>query len=180
MPLYEYYCMTCDFTFEELSALSESAKKRPCPECGKRAPRTVSAFAIASGGSGQLAAEAAPAQQSPNTPPLCMRYSGVPLSCHMDEPSLKRFVAHKQGRGAEYDDKTAMAAEVRKQRGIPEPVYAKPSHGHDHDHGHSHERNPRRHAVTQPVANGHDHDHGHAHGSAKKKAHSHSHGTHAH
>jgi putative FmdB family regulatory protein len=187
MPLYEYYCMTCDFTFEELSALSESAKKKLCPACGKKAPRTVSAFAIASGASGHLAAEAAPVRQNPQgSRPLCMRYSGVPLSCHMDEPSLKRFIAHREGRGAEYDDKTARAAEMRKQRGIPEPVYAKPSHGHDHDHGHSHERNPRRHAVTQPVANsdghshGHAHGHGHSHGAGKKKAPSHSHGAHTH
>ncbi len=191
MPLYEYYCMTCDFTFEELSSLSESSRKKPCPECGKKAPRTVSAFAIASGASGHLAAEAAPTQQMPqDSRPLCMRYSGVPLSCHMDEPSLKRFIAHREGRGAEYDDKTAKAVEIRKQRGLPEPVYAKPTHGHDHDHGHSHERNPRRHAVTQPVANGnshsHSHDHGnahghsHSHGPVKKKTHAHSHGAHAH
>ena len=31
MPLYEYYCMTCDFTFEELSSLSESAKEETMP-----------------------------------------------------------------------------------------------------------------------------------------------------
>jgi putative FmdB family regulatory protein len=189
MPLYEYYCMTCDFTFEELSSLSESSKKKPCPDCGRRAPRTVSAFAIASGASGHLATEVTPAQQKPqDSRPLCMRYSGVPLSCHMDEPSLNRFIAHRQGRGAEYDDKTAKAAEIRKQRGISDPVYAQPSHSHDH--GHSHERNPRRHAVTQPVANGNGHDHGHDHGHShnhshsqsggKKKAHAHSHGTHAH
>ncbi|MGE0823472.1 MAG: FmdB family zinc ribbon protein [Candidatus Binatia bacterium] len=182
MPLYEYYCMTCDFTFEELSSLSESSKKKPCPECGKKAPRTVSAFAIASGGNGYHEGETVQTQQAPRDPrPLCMRYSGVPLSCHMDEPSLNRFIAHRQGRGAEYDDKTAKAAEIRKQRGIPEPVYAKPSHGHDHDHGHSHTRNPRRHAVTQ----GHDHgptrDPGHAHDHGKKKAGAtHSHGVHVH
>jgi putative FmdB family regulatory protein len=179
MPLYEYYCMTCDFTFEVLTPLNESAKKKPCPECGKRAPRTVSAFAIASGGSGHPEAEATPAQQKPRDPrPLCMRYSGIPLSCHMDEPSLKRFVAHAKGRGAEYDDKTAKAAEVRKQRGIPDPVYALPSHGHDHEHGHGHERNLRRHAVTQ--THGHDHGHGHEHSYSheKKKAHSHTHGAH--
>jgi len=188
MPLYEYHCLSCDLIFEEIAPLSDAPKKKPCPECTRKAPRTVSAFAIVSGGNGHHD-EATPVTTAPrDARPLCMKYSGVPLSCHMDEPSLKRFVAHKQGRGAEYDDKTAIAAETRKQRGIPEPVYAKPSH--DHDHGHSHERNPRRHAVTQPVANGnghdHRHDHGHSHGhsqsqnSGKKKAHAHSHGTHAH
>ena len=181
MPLYEYYCLSCDFTFEVLTPLSESAKKKPCPECGTRAPRTVSAFAIASGGNGHHEAEAVPAQQKPrDSRPLCMRYSGIPLSCHMDEPSLRRFVAHAKGRGAEYDDKAAKAAEVRKQRGIPDPAYYPPSHGHDH----SHDRNPRRHAVTQMNGSGHGHDHdrdhGHAHGQGKKKAHSHIRSTHVH
>jgi len=185
MPLYEYYCMSCDFTFEVLTPLSESTKKKSCPECGTRAPRTVSAFAIASGGNGHHREEAAPAQQRPSdSRPLCMRYSGIPLSCHMDEPSLRRFVAHAKGRGAEYDDKMAKAEEVRQQRGIPDHVYAAPSHGHDHGH----DRNPRRHAVTQVQSNGHghshahghDHDHGHSHGQGKKKTPLHTHGTHGH
>jgi hypothetical protein len=94
----------------------------------------------------------------------------------MDEPSLRRFVAHAQGRGNEYDDKMAQAAEMRKQRGIPDPVYAPPAHGHNH----SHDRNPRRHAVTQN--HGHEHsngrEHSHTHGHAKGKAHTHSHSTH--
>ena len=49
MPLYEYHCPSCDLTFEVLTSLSEASKKKPCPECGRRAPRIVSAFAIASG-----------------------------------------------------------------------------------------------------------------------------------
>ncbi len=107
-----------------------------------------------------------------------MRYPQVPLSCHMDEPSLRRFVAHSQGRGNEYDDKTAKQVEIRKQRGIPEPVVAPPAHGHDH----SHARNPRRHAVTQGLghAHGHEHIHEHGHSHAKGKAHTHAHGAHAH
>ena len=176
MPLYEYHCLSCDLIFEELAALSEATKKKPCPECGRKAPRTVSAFAIASGGSGHHDAEAVPVTTAPrDSRPLCMRYSGIPLSCHMDEPSLKRFVAHAKGRGAEYDDKMAKASEIRQQRGIPEPTYAPPSHGHDHDHGH--ERNPRRHAITQ--TNGHGHGHSHSHGGKKEKT-SHSHGAHVH
>jgi putative FmdB family regulatory protein len=176
MPIYEYYCLSCDFTFELLTALSESTKKKPCPECGRKAPRTVSAFAIASGGNGHHEGETTPAAQRPQDPrPLCMRYPQVPLSCHMDEPSLKRFAAHAQGRGAEYDDKVAKAAEVRKQRGIPEPVVAPPAHGHDHHHF-------RRHGATQPAVKAHDHNdgHSHGHGHTKGKPHSHSHGTHAH
>jgi putative FmdB family regulatory protein len=187
MPIYEYYCLSCELTFEVLTSLSEVAKKKPCPECGRRAPRTVSAFAIASGGSGHHDAEAAPVVKQPQDPrPLCMRYPQVPLSCHMDEPSLRRFVAHAQGKGAEYDDKIAKQVEIRKQRGIPEPTYAPPAHGHDHGH----ERNLRRHAVTQTQghrdshdhvhSHEHEHSHGHAHSHAKGKAHSHAHSTHAH
>jgi len=173
MPLYEYYCLPCDLTFEVLTALSEAAKKKPCPECSRRAPRIVSAFAIASGGNGHHDGEPTTVAQQPHDPrPLCMRYPQVPLSCHMDEPSLRRFIAHSQGQGNEYDDKTAKQTEIRKQRGIPEPVIAPPTHGHDH----SHDRNPRRHAVTQE--HGHTHEHGHGHG--KGKAHSHAPGAHAH
>jgi putative FmdB family regulatory protein len=176
MPIYEYYCLSCDFTFELLTTLSESSKKKPCPECGRKAPRTVSAFAIASGGNGHREGETTPVVQRPQDPrPLCMRYPQVPLSCHMDEPSLKRFAAHAQGRGAEYDDKVAKTAEVRKQRGIPEPVVAPPAHGHDHHHF-------RRHGTTQPAAKAHDHTDGHSHGHdhTKGKPHSHSHSTHTH
>ena len=179
MPLYEYHCPPCDFTFEVLTALSEASKKKPCPECGRRAPRIVSAFAIASGGDGHHDGETTTVAPQPRDPrPLCMKYPPVPLSCHMDEPSLRRFVAHSQGRGNEYDDKTAKQVEVRKQRGIPEPVVAPPAHGHDH--------NFRRHAAPQAKEHDHNHshDHGHSHGHghspAKGKAHSHSHGTHTH
>jgi putative FmdB family regulatory protein len=188
MPIYEYYCLSCDMTFELLTSLSDSTKKKPCPDCGRKAPRTVSAFAIASGGNGHHEGETPLVAKQPTDPrPLCMKYPQVPLSCHMDEPSLKRFVAHKQGRGAEYDDKQAVATELRKQRGIPEPVVATPSHGHDHHHF-------RRHGASQTATkkDGHSHDHGHSHthnraadskpGQGKSKAitHSHGHGAHAH
>jgi putative FmdB family regulatory protein len=178
MPLYEYYCLSCDLTFEVLTSLSEATKKKPCPECSRRAPRTVSAFAIASGGNGHRDGVAPAVAQQPRDPrPLCMRYPQVPLSCHMDEPSLRRFAAHAQGRGNEYDDKTAKAAEVRKQRGIPDPVVAPPTHGHDHHYF-------RRHGASQAKGHehsrGHGHSHGHGHGPGKKKEHSHSHGTQTH
>lgn len=190
MPIYEYHCLTCDSTFEVLTALSESTKKKPCPECGRKAPRTVSAFAIASGGNSRHEDNTPQIAKHPTDPrPLCMKYPQVPLSCHMDEPSLKRFVAHKMGRGAEYDDKRAAAAELRKKRGIPEPVVAPPSHGHDHHHF-------RRHGASKDTtknnghAHDHSHDHGHNHGHApggdhgqskgNSQAHNHSQGAHAH
>ena len=70
MPLYEYHCVRCDLTFEELSLMSESHKKKACPECGKRAPRIVSAFAIASGAADIHAGqEPTPTPQNQNQPP---------------------------------------------------------------------------------------------------------------
>lgn len=182
MPLYEYHCVACQLTFEELSSIRESNKKKPCPECGKRAPRIVSAFAITSGAV-DIHAGQGPTPQPQR--PLCMRYPQVPLSCHMDEYSVRRFAAHSVGRGNEFDDTMAKAAEVRKQRGIPEPQYAPPSHGHSHDHEHGHrhshgkekgkaaEHNFRRHAHT-PGSGGGEHSHRH-----KKKS-AHGQGVHAH
>ena len=176
MPLYEYHCVACQLTFEELSSMRESNKKKACPSCGKRAPRIVSAFAISSGAVDVHAGQQpTPTPQNQNQRPLCMRYPQVPLSCHMDEYSVKRFAAHSVGRGNEFDDKVTTATEVRKQRGLPEPKYAPPSHGHDHGPNHSHKtdtdgHNFRRHA--------HSHDHGHSH--AKGKGHSAAEGPHTH
>lgn len=188
MPIYEYYCLSCDLTFELLTSLSDSAKKKPCPDCGRKAPRTVSAFAIASGGDGHQETQLV-AKQPQDPRPLCMKYPQVPLSCHMDEPSLKRFVAHKMGRGAEYDDKQAAASELRKKRGIPEPVVTPPSHGHDHHHFRRHGASQTATSKSMPAhdhghGGGHGHNHGHSHSPKKEKAsthsHSHAHGAHAH
>jgi hypothetical protein len=37
----------------------------------------------------------------------------------MDDKSAERFAAYKLGRGAEYDDKSAVREDLRKKRGIP-------------------------------------------------------------
>ena len=42
--------------------------------------------------------------------------------CWMDDRSAERFAAYKLGRGAEYDDKSAVSDELRKQRGLPAPA----------------------------------------------------------
>ncbi len=171
MPLYEYHCVACQLTFEELSSIRESNNKKTCPSCGKRAPRIVSAFAIGSGAVDVHAGQQPrPTPQNQNQRPLCMRYPQVPLSCHMDEYSVKRFAAHSVGRGKEFDDKVARAAGVRKQHGLPEPKYAPPSHGHSHGPDHKKTNTPshnfRRHA--------HSHDHSHTKGpSSVAGAHSH-------
>lgn len=162
MPLYEYHCVACQLTFEELSAMGESNKKRACPSCGKRAPRIVSAFAISSGTLDVHAGQQPrPTPQNQHQRPLCMRYPQVPLSCHMDEYSVKRFAAHSVGRGNEFDGKVARAAEVRKQRGLPERQYAPPSHGHDH--GPNHKTTEAGHNFRR-----HAHSHAKGHSSAEE------------
>jgi putative FmdB family regulatory protein len=153
MPLYEYHCLGCTLTFESLVPLSAARRSRTCPRCGRRSPRVTSAFAIAGrrGPSEQpLHGAAAPAPKPER--PLCMRYPEVPLLCHMDQKSAERFVAHVQGRGAQYDDTVAARVELRKKRGEPPP--------------------------EKPAAPGHVHAHDHSHGGKQAHAHSHRHARH--
>ncbi|HEY5475815.1 MAG TPA: zinc ribbon domain-containing protein [Tepidiformaceae bacterium] len=41
MPLYEYFCQTCNGVFEELRPMRESSDPVPCPQCFKDAPRIM-------------------------------------------------------------------------------------------------------------------------------------------
>ena len=43
MPLFEYHCRACDKTFEKL--YKQQTDTAACPDCGKDAPKVVSAFA---------------------------------------------------------------------------------------------------------------------------------------
>ncbi|HET7738856.1 MAG TPA: zinc ribbon domain-containing protein [Tepidiformaceae bacterium] len=53
MPVYEYYCQTCDGIFEELRPMRESSEPVPCPQCFKDAgrimPTSFSAFVFREG-----------------------------------------------------------------------------------------------------------------------------------
>jgi putative FmdB family regulatory protein len=176
MPLYEWECLACEITFEDLASVSEGQVGRACPSCGRMSPRVVSTFAIASGGSpeSQPAANSATAASGAK-PPICLRYPHIPLLCHMDQPTAERAVAFAHGRGAEYDDKKGTREELRKKRGLPPPPPpAPPAHAH----------NPRRHQAAgdgqQAKSAGndhgrkdaaHDHDHaagGHTHSKGQK------------
>lgn len=42
MPIYEYVCIKCDHSFEELLSFHESDLDLPCPECQYTAVRQVS------------------------------------------------------------------------------------------------------------------------------------------
>jgi putative FmdB family regulatory protein len=41
MPLYEYYCETCDKVFEALRSVRQSEEPAPCPSCGVDADRIM-------------------------------------------------------------------------------------------------------------------------------------------
>ena len=162
MPLYEWECLACGLTFEELAPASDSRVERPCPSCGRPSPRVVSTFAIATA-PGTRPATAAPQPGTPKVP-MCLKYPHIPLMCHMDQKTAERAVAYAYGRGAEYDDKTAAREELRNKRGEPPPPQTAAA-------AHSHAHNPRRHRVAEPAGHdhsGHDHQvHQHDSGSAK-------------
>lgn len=41
MPLYEYYCESCDEVFEALRSVSASDESTLCPKCGSEADRIM-------------------------------------------------------------------------------------------------------------------------------------------
>ena len=45
MPVYEYYCRTCNTKFEKLQPMSSSERTAECPEGHEGAMRTLSLFA---------------------------------------------------------------------------------------------------------------------------------------
>jgi putative FmdB family regulatory protein len=53
MPLYEYYCNSCDGVFEELRSMREASEPQPCPLCDHDSqrimPTTFSAFTFRDG-----------------------------------------------------------------------------------------------------------------------------------
>ena len=136
MPIYECSCEACGITFEILAPVSEANRKRPCPRCARPARRVVSAFAI---GSARATAEVAAANSAASSPtgskhshdghthhangqpgrrsrPTVPEFARL---CWMDDRSAERFAAHKLGRGAEYDDKSAAREDLHKKRGLP-------------------------------------------------------------
>ncbi len=48
MPIYEYYCSTCERDFEVIRPVSRSDEPAECSECGVPAERQLSNFAFKS------------------------------------------------------------------------------------------------------------------------------------
>src|SRR5262245_18566044 len=121
--------------------MNTAPRSKACRRCGRRAPRVTSAFAISHEAEAPTKRDGSPAAIKAQGPPLCLRYPQMPLLCRMDRKSAERFVAHVQGRGAQYDDAAGAREELRKKRGeppAPEPTPTKHDHAHGHAHGHSH------------------------------------------
>lgn len=51
MPVYEYYCQSCDLKFELLRRLDSANDDGVCPHCQSKAQRVLSVFASFSKGS---------------------------------------------------------------------------------------------------------------------------------
>jgi len=126
MPIYEWNCVACGFSFEALASVTEANAPRACPECGEPAGRIISACIIGaaapSNGAESLTAHAG--GDGHHDGHQHRRRSPIPEParlCWMDDKSAERFAAYKTGRGHEYDDKQAAVAERRKQRGEVEP-----------------------------------------------------------
>ena len=53
MPVYEYFCKSCDGVFEAIRPIAKASDPSPCPVCAKKAPRmppsSFSAFTMREG-----------------------------------------------------------------------------------------------------------------------------------
>jgi putative FmdB family regulatory protein len=58
MPVYEYFCKTCDDTFEVRTSMSNMTAVAECPEGHAGARKVLSVFATVSSGSAEPAGEA--------------------------------------------------------------------------------------------------------------------------
>src|SRR5271155_2144908 len=124
MPIYEWNCVACDFSFEALASVAEVNAARACPECGEPAGRIISACIIKAGASLQAAtaAKAHTGGGADHHGHQHGRRSPIPEParlCWMDDKSAERFAAYKTGRGAEYDEKQGTRTELKQRRGDP-------------------------------------------------------------
>ena len=53
MPVYEYYCRSCESKFEKLRPISAAEQAAVCPAGHEGAARTISVFATFSRGAGE-------------------------------------------------------------------------------------------------------------------------------
>ena len=45
MPIYEYWCASCNTEFEQLRPMSQASEPAPCPTCGTASEKLPSVFA---------------------------------------------------------------------------------------------------------------------------------------
>src|SRR5437868_4277281 len=116
MPLYEYFCNTCERAFEALIPLSASKEPtQACRRCGGPAHRILSAVNIAAERAGNRGAENCSRDTGSDVTRLTLPPSA--RLCWMDDRAASRLAAYKAGRGAEFDDTIAARCEVAQARG---------------------------------------------------------------
>jgi putative FmdB family regulatory protein len=124
MPLYEYWCEACHFTFEALATISASNQDSECPECRADARRILSPANLGGPGREPLSAE----RRKDGVPDVTsLKLPPAARLCWMDDQSAARLAAYKWGRGAEYDDTVAASSERAAKRGESDPIGAAPS-----------------------------------------------------
>ena len=116
MPIYEWQCGR-GHRFEVIVSIAANKAMQRCPMCGGRSERVISAFAIHCGASIATATERAAAREIDVTQ---LKVPPFARPCGMDDFSAARLAAHKHGRGAEFDDRTAVRAEREKKGGAKE------------------------------------------------------------
>jgi putative FmdB family regulatory protein len=107
MPIYEWWCLTCDRSFEAIVSFRDASCGRRCPRCGESSERIASSFAIR-GGSGKSARNGSPHIENRA---IAAKVPNFARLCGMDDYSAARMAAYRSGSGAEFDDRSAAQAE---------------------------------------------------------------------
>lgn len=137
MPIYEYLCRTCFGRFSLLRPMQAAHASASCRVCGGESDRTVSNFAVSTGGKPQTAMRSeSSASRGVRPMPLCLQRPEVPLLCHMAPGAAEAWVAHADGRHEQYQEKEGRWAETRRAEGLPAKADEASGHAHGHVGGH--------------------------------------------
>ena len=68
MPLYEYYCVTCDHKYESMRPMSRRDELAQCPRCGEPGQRQMSAFGFKDGRYGKFFKAGSPTAPTSKVP----------------------------------------------------------------------------------------------------------------